>query len=252
MVRIATVNPNRIVRGRCALCRCRAKAVMYGIRVCTYHVAHGESDPPCPYCHQYRLFDPRWTYTVNGAMPPKKVQVRQVNLPNTIFFDSSGELALSIISVKEPTPKHWPSASRTRRSVVMIGVGLQLGTQFTITQWASDWERELLDAARPTLALAHRIYVLSKSSVHILAGDGYALPPFWPTMNVRDKAFDVKPFFHQQDIRPNARENDIEDERSEPLWRKKAYDVVWRHNYLDVLDLSMRVFQIEWPNEEEP
>jgi hypothetical protein len=34
----------------CVLCRCEAVARRYGYPVCTYHLSHGESDPPCRVC----------------------------------------------------------------------------------------------------------------------------------------------------------------------------------------------------------
>lgn len=239
------------IRGRCALCRCKARFRLFGFKVCSYHIEHGEGDPDCPYCHQYKLYDPRWTYTVTGQRTPNKVQVRQMRHPNTIFLDNNGEIVLDIVSIPEPAPRAWKE--KTRRTVVMIGVGLQLGTEFTITQWASDWERELIDAARPTLALANRIFTLGKSQVSILAGDGYRQTATWPTMNVRDKMVDVRRILDYQDIRPGAREDDIEDGTEMRMWRysDKTREAVWRHNYLDVLDASMRIFQIEWPATED-
>lgn len=240
------------IRGRCALCRCRAKFRVYGIKVCHYHIEHGESDPDCPYCFQYKLFDARWTYTVTGQKTPNKVQVRQMRHPNTIFLDNNGELVLDIISVSEPAPSGFKN--KMRQSVVMIGVGLQLGTEFTITQWASDWERDLLEAARPTLALANRIFTIGCSAVSVLAGDGYSRSATWPTVNVRQKMMDVRPLLNAQDIRPNGREDDITDDQAHRKWTHRTApdrESVWRHNYLDVLDASMRVFQIEWPEPED-
>lgn len=35
---------------RCTLCACEAVTEVYGFRVCTYHVAAGESSPGCPAC----------------------------------------------------------------------------------------------------------------------------------------------------------------------------------------------------------
>lgn len=238
------------IRGRCALCRCRARFRLYGIKVCAYHLTHGEADPDCPYCFQSKLYDVRWTYTVTGVKLPSKVQVRQMKHPNTIFLDDNGEVVLSLISLPERAPRGWKE--KTRRTAVMVGIGLQMGTEFTITQWASEWERDLIDAVRPTLALAHRIFTVGKSDVSILAGDGYSQRATWPTMNVRDKTVNVRRLLEQQDIRPNARENDIEDTAVQRMWRYNdtSIESVWRHNYLDVLDASMRIFQIEWPEPE--
>jgi hypothetical protein len=238
---------NKPIRGRCALCRCRAKHRLYGFRVCHYHITHGEGDPDCPYCFQYKLYDPRWTYTVTGQATPNKVQVRQMRHPNTVFLDDNGEAVLSILSLPEPMPNSF--RQKTRRSAVVIGIGLQMGTEFSVTQWGSEWERELLNAARPTLALTSKLYTLGKSAVSILAGDGYGQPPTWPTINVRAKSMNVRRILEYQDIRPNARENDIEETAVMRMWRysETTREAVWRHNYLDVLDLVMRVFQIEWP-----
>lgn len=240
----------RRIRGRCALCRCRAKAEVYGIRVCPYHVDHGESDRPCPYCLTSPLYDPRWTYTIHGEPLPKKVQVRQMHLPNTIFLDANGEIVLDIESVREPRV-----GGGNRHSVVMVGVGLQMGTTFTITQWASDWERDLLDAVRPTLALAHRIFITSRMNrdVEILAGTWMAkTAPTWPVMDVRTKTLNVHPFLRDQTIPPNNRPSiDIAEEDVPRRWNANDREPVWRHNYLDVLDSAMRIFQIEWPPAEQ-
>lgn len=245
------MNDDKPIRGRCALCRCRAKSRIYGIKVCTYHVTHGESDPPCPYCLQYRLFDPRWTYTVTGERTPNKVQVRQMHLPDTIFFDRNGEAVLHLVSVPEAAPRGFPN--KVRQSVVMIGIGLQMGTTFTITQIASDWERELIDAARPMLALTNRIYTIGRSAISVLAGDAYAAPPTWPTMNLRDKMDNVRRILDDQDIRSFGHPEPLDGDKVRRFWMSgdlTKREAVWRSNYFDVLDASMRIFQIEWPAEE--
>ena len=36
---------------QCAICRCEATQLKFGIRVCLYHLTHGEADPSCPICH---------------------------------------------------------------------------------------------------------------------------------------------------------------------------------------------------------
>lgn len=236
------------------MCRCRAKQQLYGFRVCDYHVGHGESDPPCPYCLQYRLFDPRWTYTTTGREPSKLVHIRQVNLPNTVFLDGNGEIVLSVESVSEFAPRSW--SSKKRQTVVMIGVGLQMGTTFTITQWATDWEQALMDAAAPTLALANKVYTLGYRDVRALNGgfNGARGTVPWPTINVEPKMINATTIFNAQGITPNPREHDINQNHVARLWtgrhdRSTHRDQVWRHNYLNVLDLAMRVFQIEWPED---
>jgi len=35
---------------QCSLCDCAAVTRIFGIAVCSYHVAHGENDPGCPNC----------------------------------------------------------------------------------------------------------------------------------------------------------------------------------------------------------
>ncbi len=39
---------------KCALCRCDAVGVVFGFRVCSYHLEHGEDDAPCPNCPQLK------------------------------------------------------------------------------------------------------------------------------------------------------------------------------------------------------
>lgn len=243
------------MRGRCALCRCRARHDLHGFRVCDYHVDHGEDDRPCPYCLTYQLFDPRWTYTVTGSAPSKLVQRRQVNLPNTIFLDNNGEVVLSVESVPEDAPRSWPK--KKRQSVVIVGVGLQLGTTFTITQWASDHERQLFEAITPTLALARKVYTLGWRDAHVLRGDvkltRNEVP--WPTLNVCSKVVNARPILESQRIPPTTRTNDIDPLHVTRMWAVRSSDqpqrreAVWRHNYLNVLDLAMRMFQVEWPED---
>jgi hypothetical protein len=240
-----------MMRGRCALCRCRATTKLYGIKVCGWHVEHGEEDRPCPYCATRRLFDPRWTYTINGSLPPTKVQVRIMNMPNTIFLDNNGEVVLDVIPVKEPSPRGWPT--QFRFSAVLIGIGLQMGSTFTITQWGSDWERDLLDAVRPTLALANKVFIVSRfdHDTEVLAGTFRATcEPTWPTLDVREKTDNVRRVLNNQNIQPHERENDINPDRAHRLWNQKDREPVWRHNYLNVLDAAMRIFQVDWTEEE--
>lgn len=246
------ITPGRIVRGRCALCRCRAKSDLHGFKVCDYHVTHGESDTPCPYCHQYRLFDPRWTYTTTGSQASKLVQVRQSHMPNTIFLEGNGECVLSVESVPEFAPNSWHA--RMRQSVVMVGVGLQMRTTFTMTQWASDSEAELFAAITPQLSLVHRIYEHGRRSSRALAGAvGVKVP--WPSLDLTHKVINVEPIFAVQGIPPNPREDDITEKDARRFWTGVPFgshvrrETVWRHNFLDVLDLAMRVFQIEFPED---
>lgn len=212
------------------------------------------------------MLTPRWTYTVDGELPPKKVQVRQVKLSNTVFLDDNGEMVLDIECVLEPAPDDWPR--RKRFSVIMIGVGQQLGPHFYITQWASDWEKELLDAARPTLALASKVYIEARGDfdTEVLAGQWVSGrsskwddKPLWPAIDVRKKTLNVRHILKQQDITAQIdRNGDIRGKDVLKLWplpkndqRDKAWadgrEKVWKHNYLDVLETSKKVFQIEWP-----
>lgn len=236
---------------RCALCRCIARAEVYGFKVCRYHVHYGESDPPCPYCSR-SLFETRWTYTPHGhLMSTTKVERRQVKLPNTIFFDHSTEAIVKVEVVKEPVPFH---RSKMRPSVVVIGLGQQLGQNFFITQWASDWERELFNAARPSLALAARIYsdAHNRWDLKALAGHLGSHVPTWPTMDVLDKAVDVRSVLRQQDI-PSQLLDVVEDHKQFDVaraWKAGQKEDVLKFNYFRVLDAAMRVFQIEWPTEQ--
>jgi hypothetical protein len=204
-------------------------------------------------------FDPRWTYTVHGELPPKKVQVRQVKLPNSVFLDERNEMVLDIECVRELAPREWPV--RKRFSVVMIGLGQQIGSHYYITQWASDWERELLDAVRPRLALARKIYIEARGDfdTEVLAGrwiSGRSVrwsdPPLWPAVDVRQKTMNVRKTLREQDIGPQVdRDGDIRGKDVLKLWPDKGTrEPVWKHNYLDVLETSLKIFQIEWPEVE--
>lgn len=215
------------------------------------------------------MLSPRWTYTAHGEPPPKKVQVRQVKLPNTVFLDDNGEMVLDIECVKEPAPLEWPLPKRF--TVVMIGVGQQLGPHFYVTQWASDWERELLDAARPTLALASKVYIEARGDfdTEVLAGQWVSGrsgkwndKPLWPAIDIRKKTLNVRSILHDQGIGAQIdRNGDIRGKDVLRLWplprndqRDKTWadgrEKVWKHNYLDVLETSKKVFQIEWPQPE--
>jgi hypothetical protein len=242
-----------ILKGRCALCRCRAKHDLHGFRVCDYHLNHGEDDRACPYCHTYLMFDPRWTYTTTGGPASKLVQRRQVELKDTIYLDDSSELVLSVESVMTHAPHSWPV--NTRRTVVMVGVGLQLGTTFTITQWATDQEQALFNEITPTLSLARRVYTDGWTSVRALSGNGrssrrHTVP--WPMLNIYDKSVNVEPILRKQRIPRTKREHDIKPDHAERYWTVRQDQAtrrerVWRHNFLNVQDLALRVFQVEWP-----
>lgn len=241
------------MRGRCAICRCKAVTRAYGFKVCRYHETHGESDPPCPYCFRYRLFDPRWTYTVTGELRKRNVQVRQVTLPKTVFLDANGETVLCVETVREHAPTGYPT--KMRQSVVVVGVGLQMGENFTITQWATDWENHLFETITPMLSLTPKIYMHGLRGAVVLAG-GRLNPEDtpWPTLDIRHKVINVVPFLDDQKIPPSDRAGDISPEQVHGLWSTRSdinREKVFRHNYLNVLDLSMRVFQIEWPITEE-
>lgn len=253
------------IRGRCALCRCKAVDTLYSFKVCLYHLRHGEDDPPCPFCHRSLFFDPRWTYTVNGEKPPEKIQVRQSRLSNTIFFDNPTEACVEVVTVKEPSHGGWPT--KFRNSVVMIGIGQQVGTEFVITQWASDWERELFEAARPSLALASRIFDTSRFNynVKVLAGSWRAeQEPYWPTVDVQIKTVPrLRTILGQQLIRSFLTREESSDALLPNWWMKPENrvitatelearrNVVWRANYARVLDSARQVFQIEWPMEDD-
>jgi len=115
--------------------------------------------------------DYKWTYTSTGDVPKKRVvEMRQICLKKQVFLDSPREMVLDIECVTEPAPAQWPRPKRF--TTVMIGVGQQIGTDYWITQWATDWERELLEAARPTLALATKIYFEGRGDfdTEVLAG----------------------------------------------------------------------------------
>lgn len=247
---------------RCAFCRCTSVAELYGFRVCRWHQRHGENQGDCPICAT--IGNPRWTYTVNGELPPKKVEVRQVVIPKSVFLNDNREMVLSVQCVKEPAPLEWPNDNRL--SVVMIGLGQQIGPNYTITQWASDWERELLDAARPRLALASKIYVESRWNfdADVLAGqwvsalsDRWGDAPLWPAIDVRSKVVNVYDMLREQNIGPQLeRPRNVNARGLQALWQtpkgeraplQSAREIVWRTNYLDVLETSMKVFQIEWP-----
>jgi hypothetical protein len=197
-----------------------------------------------------QLFDPRWTYTVTGKLPGKAVEVRQVRHDRTIFLDVHSDAVLDIIAVKEPAPRGWKE--RTRMSAVMIGMGVQGHQSFTVTQWATNWEQALFDAARPMMALVHRVFTLDMKPIRVLAGDIYSEPATWPTIDLRDKSVTLGQILRSQGIEPNTREQDIEPRHVSARWRYSpaAREEIWRHNYLNVMDLAMRAFQIEWPTEE--
>lgn len=241
-------------RGHCSLCQCPAVIEKCGLRVCAYHYRYGEEDPPCPICSA--MEHPLWTYTVDGEQPLRKIERRQVKLTNTVFLDDSSEMVLDVEVVTEPAPKDWPA--KKRFSVVMIGVGQQVGSHFYITQWASDWEKELFAAVRPTLALASRIYSDASGNfdTQVLAGRWISGPsvqwtdvPMWPWLDVRSKTLNVRSYLRDQNIGSQVnRVGDIFGRAVRRAWTNKAQrEAVWKHNYLDVLELSKRVFQIEWP-----
>jgi hypothetical protein len=210
-----------------------------------------------------KRFDPRWTYTAHGELPPKKVEVRQVKLPNTIFLDTSSELVLDIECVKEVAPKEWPR--RKRFSTIMVGIGQQVGKNFYITQYGSDWEKDLMDAIRPALGLAKLVYIEARGDFDslVLAGhwvsaqaDTWGDYPLWPAVNILKKTRNVRSLLREQRIESQVdRTGDISGKDVPRLWTIprgqrapliSAREKVWRHNYLDVLDTSKKIFQIEW------
>jgi len=189
------------------------------------------------------------------------VESRQVKLAGHVYFDNSREMVLHIECVKEHAPKNWPK--NKRYSVVMIGVGQQIGKDYWITQWASNWERELMDAARPTLALASTIYTESRSNfdIEVLAGKWISATerwddqPLWPFIDVSRKVVNVRDLLREQQIGPAVnRVGDIKSKQVVKYWRprkgqdrKRMQEYVWKHNYLDILESTERIFQIEWP-----
>jgi hypothetical protein len=209
-------------------------------------------------------YEPRWTYTLSGEPPPKKVMVRQVKLANTIFLDNKNEMVLDIECVREPAPKQWPV--RKRFSAVMIGIGQQVGKTFYVTQWASDWEKDLIETVRPTLALASKIYIEARGDfdTEVLAGRWisgrkvrWARDPLWPAIDIRHKTENVRRILRQQGIGPQVdRDGDIRGKDVLKLWPTpidtparadaKNREQVWRHNFLDVVETSKKIFQIDW------
>ena len=242
---------------RCVLCLCNASLELNGFPVCRWHYRNGESDPPCPVCQPD--VDYRWTFTTTGEPDPRKVVCRQIKLSNTVFLEDKRETVLDIVCVNEPAPAAWPY--RIRKSVVMIGLGQQLRGHFFITQWATDWEQALFDAVRPSLALASRIYTTTRGGNidgEILSGHWVSArhqrwndKPLWPAIDIRDRMVNVRTMLRQQQIGPCVdRTDDIRDTQAIRYWLSRdrhKQEAVWKHNYLNVLEMSKQIFQLEWP-----
>lgn len=195
-----------------------------------------------------------WVYTSTGELPSKKVEIRHQIFKNTVWLNNSRDTVLDIECVKEPASTMWPE--RKRHSVVMIGLGQQRKRDFHVIQYASDWERDLLDAARPMLGLAGRILVASRYNEEpfILAGRWvnsrapiWMGPPLWPALDVRNKTTSVYALLKEQRIDPQVdRSDDISDDDVIRSWSDKTQrERVWRHNFLDVVETSMKIFQLE-------
>jgi hypothetical protein len=196
--------------------------------------------------------------------------VRQVKLSKTVFLDDVGELVLAVECVTEVAPAEWPT--KKRPTVIMVGIGQQVGQHFYITQYASDWERDLMEAVRPSLALAPKIYIEGRDDYEslVMAGQWVSareLPwndtALWPSVDIRTKVLNVRTVFAKQDIEPQIeRLDDIRTKDVMRYWdpfvpqatardaatrlRRDRRQKVWRHNYLAVLDTCMKIFQIEW------
>ncbi len=205
------------------------------------------------------------TYTRTGELPGGRVEMRTERLRNVIYFDRVGEMVLDIECVKEPVEQprvlprgvgRWPLPKRF--APVMIGVGIQEKHDFVIHQWASNWERELINAAAPHLALAKRIFIEARQDFdsEVLAGrwvsarkPRWEKRPLWPHVDIRDKVLNVRTMIKQQDIGSEVdRTGDIKGKAVLKLWNERQHrEKVWRHNYLDILDTARKIFQIEWP-----
>lgn len=196
----------------------------------------------------------KWIYTSTGELPPRKVEIRHQVFPNTIWLNHARDTVLQLVCVKEPASNLWPD--RSRLSVVMIGLGQQRKTDFHVIQYACDWERELMDAARPMLGLAERILVASRwnEEPFILAGRWvnahapiWTDPPLWPTVDIRSKTMNVRDLIRAQQIGPQVdRTGDISGKHVARMWRSRSTrEPVWRHNFLDVVETSMKIFQLE-------
>ena len=184
---------------------------------------------------------------------------RQAILPKTVYFDNPGEMVLDIECIKEDAPKGWPL--RKRFNVCMVGMGVQRGTDFVITQYASNYDRELMDTVAPSLRLARRIFIEARGNfdAEVLAGRWVSARkpkwdkrPLWPTLNIDDKVFNVRQLIRQQGIGPQVdRKGDITGKQVLRMWDdKKKREAIWSHNYLDLIDTARKIFQIEWPPEE--
>ena len=196
----------------------------------------------------------RWIYTATGELPPKKVEIRHQIFPNTVWLNNSRDTVLDIECVKEPASDLWPE--RNRLSVVMIGLGQQRKKDFHVIQYACDWERDLMDAARPMLGLADRILVASRwnEEPFIMAGRWvnsrapiWPDPPLWPAVDLRTKTLNVWQMIRDQKVGPQVdRTGDISGKDVLRAWPNKARrEEVWRHNFLDVVETSMKIFQLE-------
>lgn len=196
----------------------------------------------------------QWVYTATGELPPRKVEIRHQVFLNTVWLNNSRDTVLDIECVKEPAPDHWPD--RNRFSVVMIGLGQQRKKDFHVIQYASDWERDLLDAARPMLGLAGRILIEARGDfdTEVLAGRWVSSrrpcwtdAPLWPALDLRSKTLNVRSLIQEQEIDPQVdRTGDISGKDVLRMWPDKARrESVWRHNFLDVIETSMKIFQIE-------
>lgn len=196
----------------------------------------------------------RWVYTATGEMPSAKVQIRHQIFPNTIWLNNPRDTVLSLVWVKEPAPFIWPE--RHRPSAVMLGLGQQRQRDFHVIQYASDWERELLDAARPMLGLAERLLVGSRYNEEpfILAGRWvnsrapiWIDPPMWPAVDVRRKTVNVRDMLQDQQVGKQVdRTGDLSPKKVGSTWGRPAQrESVWRHNFLNVVELGMQIFQLE-------
>jgi len=196
-----------------------------------------------------------WVYTSTGELPStRKVEIRHQILNNTIWLRESRDTVLQMVTVKEPAPSIWPEQHRL--SVVMIGLGQQRKRDFHVIQFAGDWERDLMDAARPMLGLAGRVLTASRwnSEPVVLAGrwvntraPQWPGMPLWPSVDIKAKTVNVWQEIRDQQIGPQVdRTGDISEKDASRLWADPAQrEGVWRHNFLDVIETSMKIFQIE-------
>lgn len=197
----------------------------------------------------------KWIYTATGELTPKKVEIRHQVFRNIVWLNNPRDTVLRLVVVKEPASTLWPE--RSRPSVVMIGLGQQRKRDFHVIQYASDWERDLLDAARPMLGLAERILVESRYNEEgfILAGSWvnshapiWPHPPLWPSVNIRSKVLNVRTMLQAQGVDPLQvdRTGDISDKEASRHWKNASKrESVWRHNFFDVVETSMKIFQLQ-------